>query len=106
MGFESVFFGKSPDLKAAEKWLRSREDEVFKMQPGEDRDIAIHTHADLPRHELLKGRLELTQAFARQSSNRNLAWTLAGFSVVLVKLFGGADALANAGKILLRIFGL
>jgi hypothetical protein len=100
MGIGSVFFGKSADLVAAEQALRKREDEVFQMQPGEDTDLAIHTRWDIPRHELLRGRIALVHALTRQSSNRNLAFMALGFAVVLAKLFGGFDLLLEGLKLL------
>lgn len=86
-----VVFRKSPRLMAAEQRLREREDEVFKMQPGEDTHLATHVHVDLPRHELLRGRIELAQAFSKWTSDRNLTFTLVGFAIIYAKLFGALD---------------
>jgi hypothetical protein len=91
MAMLDVVFRKSPRLVAAEQRLREREDEVFKMQPGEDTNLATHVHVDLPRHELLRGRIELAQAFSKWTSDRNLTFTIAGFAIILAKLFGVLD---------------
>jgi len=91
MPLMDIFFGDVVTLHETERALREQEDRVFKPVEGEDRDLAIHVRADIPRFAVLNLRQRFGQVRQERASNRQLFFLALGFLVTFAKLFGGLD---------------
>lgn len=84
-GIAAIIFGRSEAEQAALLGLISQEDEIFRLQPGEDGSLMAHVRADLPRFQLLNARSKLTNAVLDRKSDRNLYATVTIGVLVFVK---------------------
>lgn len=85
MALVDVFRGQSKAFSDALARLKQREDEVFKLQPGEMRESPIHAAADIRRFGLVNARSELYHADSSQKADRNWYTTLAIGGVLIAK---------------------
>lgn len=83
--------GDGSALRDAERRLRDSEDRVFRPVTGEEHNLALHVRADLSRFDALNARQRLGQARAERKADATLLVSIAGFALVLAKLFGGFD---------------
>lgn len=75
-GIAGLFIGRSDAEQIALRRLVEREDEIFRLQPGEETHLATHARADLARFRLLNARLKLSEAISERKSDRNFYATL------------------------------
>lgn len=93
MSLMDMFFGDGAALRETERALREQEDRVFRPVEGEDRDLATHVRADIPRFAVLNLRQRFGQARQERASNRQFFLLAIGFLVTFAKLFGSLDYL-------------
>lgn len=95
-----LVFGRSDAERSALERLIAREDEVFKLQPGEETDHGVHVRADLPRFALFNARQQYHLAMFTRKSDRNFTLTLVGFVVLFIKTgVSWTDILATVSKL-------
>jgi hypothetical protein len=78
----SSFLGRSDEERRALSAIIEQEDRVFRLQPGEERDHAVHVRADVPRFLILNARDRLIHATFERKSDRNF-YALIGIGIVL-----------------------
>lgn len=100
MALLDLFLGDSAALREAEKQLRRQEDRVFQLQDGEDSDLGVHVHADIPRFEALNARQRLGQARQDRKADAQLFVSALGMALILAKLFGGFDLVVKGLSLL------
>lgn len=84
-GALGIFIGRSDAERSALRRLIEREDEVFRLQPGEESQLAVHARADLMRFRLLNARLKLAEATSERKSDRNFYATIILGLAIFVK---------------------
>ena len=75
MALIDIWIGNTKEERQALASLREWADRVFELQPNEEKDLAVHVRADVPRFQLLHSRAALMQAQVSRKSDRNW-WTL------------------------------
>lgn len=75
-GVGDILLGRSDAERSALLRLIEREDEIFRLQPGEDSDPTIHARVDLARFQLINARMKLMEATSERKSDRNFYATV------------------------------
>lgn len=83
MALLDIWLGNTKEERDALARLGAWADRVFELQPNEERDLAVHVHADIPRFRLLHDRAALLQAQTSRKSDRNW-YTLVVLGVLLL----------------------
>lgn len=95
-----LLFGRTDAERSALERLTAREDEIFKLQPGEEIDPGVHARADVPRFALFNARQAYHLAMFTRKSDRNFLVMAVGFVVLFVKTgVSWADIFATLGHL-------
>lgn len=84
-GVGDILLGRSDAERTALLRLIEREDEIFRLQPGEDSDPTIHARVDLARFQLINARMKLMEATSERKSDRNFYATIILGVAILLK---------------------
>lgn len=96
MALMDIFAGDHETLREAERQLVAEEDRVFRPVPGEDKDLALHVQADIPRFATINIRQRVGDQRSAVRSDRNLFFTLIGLGAIGAKVFGVFDLFLKA----------
>jgi hypothetical protein len=89
MALADVLFGKSDDVREAERNRRKAEDEMMALDQRELGECPIHAQKDVQRMGVILANQRLGVARQTQDSKRNMLTTLGSGALVVAVIKGG-----------------